>query len=225
MGIVKFILRPFAGFIRYGALKIMKKFRQPDDKRPVIAVSDHILNEIVLPSVFNVFRENKFRELARFKKLPVSEHDRIFNELESAGVCLAIFYLNTAKLLARSGDYHFWQDTEEHLSKQLQKILIGFGVDGSNAKLMRQLIEMRYAEYEELAKKVWDANDEVDKKTDFKSLPSEMKRIAAAIEATAIGTTDHIRRGEIEEKDHLIKYLIEWLLFLNRRIGRFIRNL
>jgi len=221
--ILAFILRPFARPIRYGTLKIMKKLRSLDDKRPAIAASDHILNEIVLPSVFCAFQDNKFRELAYFKKLPVSEHDRIFNELEVAGVCLAIFYLRAIKPLVKPDDYHFWQNAEEHLPKQLQKILMDYGADGSSAKLLKQLIDMRYEEYEELAKKVRDAND--DKKTEFKTLPPEMKQVAAAVQATAIGTTDHIRRGKVKEKDPLIQYLIGWFLSLQKRIGKFVGNL
>lgn len=221
--ILKFILRPFTRPIRYGALKMMKKFRQPDDKRPAIAAANHLLDEIVLPSVFDFFRENKFRELANFKKLPVSEHDRIFNELEVAGVCLATSYLRATKSVVDVADYHFWQDTETCLPKQIQRILINYGVDGSNAKLMKQLIDMRRAEYEELAAKVLDVTD--NEKTDFKILAPEMKNIAAAIQAIAVGATGHIRRGKIKERDQLIKHLIGWLLILQRVIGKFVNRL
>lgn len=221
--ILLFVLRPFAGPIRYGALKLMKKARAPYDARPAIAASDHIVNEIVLPSVWRIFREDRFRELAYFKKLPVSEHDRIFNELEVGAICLAMFYLNAAKQFAKPGDYHFWQDVEERLPKQLQMVLIGYGVDGARAKLFRQLIEMRHQEYEELTKHSWDASDEAS--SEFKTLQPEMKWVAAAIQATAIGVTDHIRRGKIQEKDPLIHHLIMWLLFLHRKIGAFVKHL
>lgn len=217
-----FILRLFAGPIRYAVLKIMKRFRAPDDKRPAISASDHILNEIVLPSVFRTFQEDKFREHARFKKLPVSEHDRIFNELEAASICLAVFYLRAIKQV-RLEDYHFWQDTEYHLPKQLQRTLMGYGVMSSNAKLMRELIYMRQEEYEEIAEKVWDASHQ--EKPEFRDLPLETKQLGALLQATAVSTADHIRRGKIEERDPLIKYLIEWLLLLQREIGKFVKNL
>lgn len=221
--IIKFVLRPFVGPIRYGALKIMKNLRSPYDKRPVIAVSDYILNEIVLPLVFRVFQEDKFRELAYFKKLPVSEHDRIFNELEVAGICLAIFYLDAVKSLVRPEDYHFWRNTEEHLPKQLQKILMGYGVDGSNAKMMRELIDMRRKEYEELAEKTLEAS--IDLKPELQELTPEMRWFATKAQATAVGATDHIRRGKIQEGDPLIKYLIGWLMFLQQKVGKFVKNL
>jgi hypothetical protein len=221
--IMVFILRPFIKPIRYGALKIMKRLRPPDDKRPAIATADHILDEIILPSVFYTFQESKFRELARFNKLPTSEHDRIFNELEVAGVSLAIFYLGTIKPFTKPGDFHFWRDVEEFLPKQLQRKLISYGVDSSNAKLLRKLIEMRSKEYDLLAEQVWNASE--DKEPEFKNLLPEMKRIASLLQGIAIGTTDHIRRGEIKEKDPLIQYLIKWLLSLQREISKFVKKL
>ena len=221
--ILTFILSPFAGPIRYGTLKLMKAMRQPDDRRPIIATSDHILNELVLPSIFQTFKKGEFRNLANFKKLPVVEHDRIFNELEVAGVYLAIFCLRLMKPLVRSEDYHFWQDVEFHLPKQLQKILINYGVDGASAKLLKELTEMRGDEYEELAEKVLEVND--GEKEEFKNLPSELKDMAAFIQATAVVTTDHIRRGKINQGDSLIKYLVKWLVFLQARIAKFVRNL
>lgn len=216
------LLRPFVGLIRYGALKIMKKLRMPDDKRPAMAASDHILNELVIPSVFNTFREDRFRELAQFKKLPTAEHDRIFNELEVAGVCLAVFYLRAIKPM-RLGDYHFWQDTEEYLPKQLQRALMGYGVASSNAKLVRELIDMRREEYEKIAKHVWDTSSYYG--SEFRELPPTAKMLGASIQATAVGTTDHIRRGNIKEGDPLIKYLVDWLLNLKRIVEKFVRKL
>lgn len=221
--IIGIILRPFAGSIRYGALKIMKKMRAPDDRRPIIAASDHILNEIAMPSVFRFFKEEKFRELANFKKLPVSEHDRIFNELEVASICLAVFYLRAIKSVVRPEDYHFWQDIEFHLPKQLQKTLMGYGLDGGDAKLMKQLVDMRCTEYEELSGEIWDANE--SNESEFKILPPEMKHFTATMQATAVGAADHIRRGKMIERDPLIRHLAFWLLSLQKKIAKFVKNL
>lgn len=220
--IMIFILSPFVKAIRYGALKLMKKLRHKGDKRPAIATAGHILDEIVLPSVFHTFREGQFRDLANFNKLPVSEHDRIFNELEVAAICLGIFYLETAKALTRPEDFHFWRDVEEYLSKQFQRKLVEYGVDGWNAKLMHQLIDMRRKEYDELAEQVWKASDVG--KQEFKDLPGYAKRISSVIQGIAIGTTDHIRRGKIKEKDQLAQYLIDWLLLLRRKINKFVKK-
>ena len=217
------ILRPFAGAIRYGALKLMKRMRRPGDKRPIIATSEHLLNEIIIPSVFRAFSDPIFREHASFKALSREEHDRIFNELQVAGIYSAMVHLNTAKSAVRSEDYHFWQEVEEHLPLQFQKILMGYGVDGSNAKLMRKLIDLRGTEYAELQTHILDANNEAGK--EFKTLSSNMKRIASAMQAIAIGTADHIRRGKIKEGDPLIRNLTTWLIFLQGKFRKFVRHL
>lgn len=221
--IIGFVLRPFARPIRYGALKVMKRIRRPDDKRPMIAAANHILEDFILPSAFRIFTESKFRELALFSKLPVSEHDRIFNELEVAGVCLALFYFEVMKPFTKPGDFHFWREVEENLTKQLQRKLMGYGVDSDNVKLMRQLIDMRYSEYKQVARGVWTANDFGG--SEFGALPPEKKHIAVDLQAIAVGTADHIRRGKIKEGDPLIKHLVGWLLDLYRTIGKFVRRL
>lgn len=221
--ILVFILRPFIKSIRYGILKIMKKIRLPDDKRPVIATANYILDEIILPSVFFIFQERNFRELARFNKLPTSEHDRIFNELEAAGICLIIFYLEIAKSFVKPGDFYFWRDVGEFLLKQFQRKLISYGVDSSDAKLMREFIEIRSKEYDKLAEEIKDINEEEE--LEFKNLLPEKKRFLSLLEGIAIGMTEHIRRGEIKEEDPLIQYSIKWLLFLQGEIGKFVKNL
>lgn len=223
--ILMLVLRPFARPLRHGALKIMKRLYNPIDNRPVIAASEHLLNEIVLPSVFTTFQAGRFRDLARFKKLPVSEHDRIFNELEVAGVFLTTLYLQNVTPLLEPVDSHFWQSVAERLPKELQNILIGYGADGGDTKLMRQLIDMRSDEYRALAWEVLKANNEENESEDFKALPPEMKKFAATVQASAVGITEHIRRGKREERDPLIGYLTEWLLSLRRDVAKFVKNL
>jgi hypothetical protein len=229
--ILAFILRPFAKGIRYGALKLMKAMGNSRDRRPFIAAAGHIIEDYVLPSVFRTFRENEFRRLAHFEKLPVSEHDRIFNELQVAGVSIAEYALGEAKQYVKDGDFHFWSGVEEEFPRQYQKILIGFGIDGSNAKLMRELVKMRQHEYDNLADRIWDADallapevkKEINKK--FNNSAPEIKRLLSAVHAVALGTVDHIRRGKIEEKDKLVNYLMIWLLQLRNKTVKFVKRL
>lgn len=221
--ILGYILYPFVKIIRYAALKLMKAKRPPGDRRPAIAAADHLLDEIVLPSVFRTFRQDGFREPANFKKLPVAEHDRIFNELEVSGICVAEFYLGQVKHFVKDGDFHFWRDVEELLSRQLQKKLTSLGVDGGNAKLMRQLINMRYREYGQLAEQIIRGGVLIT--PEFKNQPPEIKRSFAMMQAIAVGTADHIRRGKLEERDPLIKHLMNWFFDLQSKISKFVKNL
>lgn len=221
--LIGFVVRPFVHPVQYLMIKIMKRVRQPDDKRPIIAASEYLINEILLPSISRIFNDEEFRAHAAFAKLPRSEHDRIFNELEVAGICVALFYINAVEPLVRLSDYRFWSGVAEHLPKQLQHILMGYGVDGGNAKLMRELIALRQKEYQELADKMYETSDE--HLPDFQSLPPEMKNVAATVQATAVGTADHIRRGKLKRGDPLIQFLIKWLMMLRGRVHTFIRNL
>lgn len=209
--------------IRYLALKVMKAMRQPDDMRPVIAVADHLVGDIVLPSVYAIFQDAQFRERARFQKLTSAEHDRIFNELHVAGVCLAMCCLEVAHTIVQPEYLHFWTKAREYLPRQVQQSLVKFGVDGANAKLFRQLIDMRFEEYEHWANEVWDMWSEEEPR--FRSMPEGMKRVISRVDAIAIGTTDHILRGKDDAGGHLARCLRAWLHPLNENIGRFIKKL
>lgn len=62
--------------IRYLLLKIMKKLRQPDDDRPAIAATDHLLDKL-LPSAFSMFKNSEFRKIVNFDKIGQVEQDGI----------------------------------------------------------------------------------------------------------------------------------------------------
>lgn len=197
--------------------------RRPDDTRPAIATADHILDEMILPSAFRVFREKKFRDLSFFNKLPVLEHDRIFNELEVSGICLALFYLGIVKPYTKPEDFHFWREVEENLVGQFQNKLKYLGTDTNNTDLMGKLINMRFEEYQLLANTSRSTNDFMN--PEFKTFSPATKQLAAIINATAVGTADHILRGEIKEGDPLIKYIMGWLFGLQKTTADFINSL
>lgn len=217
------ILAPAVRPIQYAALKLVKRFRKKGDQRPIIATADHIMHHIVLTLGFKTFTDAKFRKLAEFGKISIEEHDRIFNEIQVTWICLILFYIDAVKSLVPLSDWHFWQDVAKYIPKDFEDILMGYGADERNAKMMTQLIDMRYKEYEALTHAVQETNDQYG--IEFKSLSWEFKRITAYMQAAAIGTTDHIRRGKITEEDPLIKFLTEQLLFVERRISRFIKKL
>lgn len=224
MRIIGFLLAPFVKHIRYGALKLMKKFRRPNDVRPVIATASHLLEEMLLPTIFKTFINREFREIAGFDKLSQTEHDRIFNELEMAAMSLALFCLDFADSIARSGDIRFWLEVRQRLPQQLRKMFLEIGVGKDNADLMRKLVDMRYEEYAEKTKEVrdiWNMEDPL-----FSRLPAAaVKHSIARVNAIAIGTLLHIRRGKSPKNDPLLKFLRNWLVKLDVSIARFIFKL
>ncbi len=218
-----FLLAPFAKWIRYGALKTMKRFSAPNDNRPIIAVADHLINDYILPRTFRLFNDEQFRTFASFKKLPRAEHDRIFNELMVASVSLLLASLEAAPRLVAPEAYHFWLRVEEQIPKQFARELMKFGVSSANAKLMRELIDMRAKEYRELSRQVQELNEGENK--EFRELGDDMRHLAAIIQAIGIGTARHITRGKLPPRDPLIGFLIDWLFRFNRNLAAFVRKL
>jgi hypothetical protein len=221
--IAAFFLRPFARPIRYGMLKIMKRLRQPDDGRPIIATSEHLLTELVLPSTFDLFHDEKFRTLASFSKLPRAEHDRIFNELVVSGIAALTICLDAAPSFVRPEDFHFWKKVQEHTPKQFQRELMKFGVASSNAKLMRELIAMRYEEYQGLMRHTREIN-ELENES-FRGVSEVMQHVAVGLQSIGIGTADHIKRGKLAPGDPLIRFLTGWLFELHKEVSVFIKRL
>lgn len=220
---VLYLLRPFAKPIRYGMLKLMKRMRMPDDNRPIIATSEHLVNDYILPRTFALFRDEQFRNLASFSKLPRSEHDRIWNELVVAGITTLTLSLDAAPGFVRPEDFHFWQNVQEHAPKQFQRELMKLGVSSSNAKLMRELIAMRQNEYRDLARHTREMNESENK--DFRDLSDDMRHLAAGLQAVGIGTADHMKRGKLAPGDPLIRFLVNWLFGLHTDLSKFVRRL
>lgn len=221
--IAAFLLRPFAKPIRYGALKIMRRFGAPNDGRPVIAASAHLVNEVILPSVFRLFRDEQFRNLARFSKLPTAEHDRIWNELVAAGMLTLTVCLDAMPSLVRPEHFQFWRRVQEHAPKQFQRELMGYGVASASAKLMRELIGIRHEEYAQLARRARDLNE--IQNAPFRELSDDMRHVAAGIQAIAIGAAGHITRGTLASGDPLIGFLVRQLHTLHRALSRFVARL
>lgn len=219
-----FILRPFANSIRYLMLKIMKKLRPPGDDRPARAAASHLLEEVVLPSGFRIFGDGKFRDLVKFNSLPATEQDRIFNELETAGICLALFCLDFADALVKPEDYHFWREVKDRLPKEFEENLIKLGAEKENAHLYQNLISMRYHEYKEMTQEAIDIwNSEEPRFREFQT--EAAKHSIARVHAIAISVADHIRRGKLKKIDRLPSFLRSWLLYLNEDIGKLIKKL
>lgn len=208
--------------MRYILLKIMKKMRQLDDDRPIMAAAEQLLDKILF-SAFHVFNDAQFRRIANFDKISQAEHDRIFNELEVSSVCLCIFILKQREFMMGHKDFHFWEDVCDYLPESLKQRLVGYGVSNENAKLLKDLIKMRYDEYEKISNNLFDYIDNEDK---FKEVKNEnAKNVLNRVNSIAVGTADHIRRGKLKEGDELIKYFHAWLFPLDIEISKFIRRL
>ena len=212
-----------ANWIRYLMLKIMKRTRMPDDNRTIIATAKHLIEEILLPSGFEVFKDKEFRQLTKFDQLPRLEQDRIFNELIVSSMLTAIFGSARAEEIVKPEDYHFWRAVHIELPRQFEYTLREFGSESKHVRLYRDLIKMRQEEYERLGEDVWKIWDEEE--TKFKNMPIIGREIVSWVHAVSIGTADHIKRGKLTQKDKLPRYLRWWLFDLNEQVGKFIKKL
>ncbi len=225
--ILKFFLKPFAGVIRVAALKTMKRTAQPQDRRPYIAIAGHVLQDLVLPAVFKTFQGAEFQKLAGFEKLTLAEKDRIFIELEVTGIIFGGEAVRLAKYRVKEKDFHFWARVEDEYPRQLQFVLTGFGVDSANAKLFRDLVKMRAAEYEKLSERLLRSGmlfePEVKQKIedDFSERAGGVKDLLALAQAAAFGTVDHIKRGELDTGDPLVKFMMKFSLALYHKVLKF----
>ncbi len=229
--ILALLLRPFAGIIRYRMLKAMKSMGNSDDHRPHMAVARHVIEELVLPYVFQTFREAEFEQCAGFGKLPLAEKDRIFNELEVAGIIMGVYGVSVAKEQVKDGEFHFWSGVEQEYHRQLQYVLADFGVDSASAKMLRDLVLLRQKEYDDIAEQVWQAgmllgSDARVKLQELRgSASTDIKRVLSTAHAVAIGTAHHIRRGQLQEKDPMVMYLLNFNLTLQKKVARFVQKL
>ena len=201
----------------------MKRFAPPDDNRPIIAVADHLVHGYIFAPTFRLFNDERFRALSEFKKLPRAEHDRIFNELMVASALIIRLSLQAAPRIVPPEAYHFWRKVEEQLPRQFVRELAQFGVSSANAKLVRELIDMRAKEYGELSRQVQEVNEDENK--EFRELTHGIRHFAAEIQAMGIGVARHIKRGKLPPRDPLIKFLVSWLFEQSEKIGRFVKRL
>lgn len=208
--------------IRFYLLKLAKRLARGDDERPVVMATQQTL-DIGVESAFEIFRNKRFRELAQFQKLSQVEHDRIWNELEVTGICLALFCLEHLHAIIKPEDFHFWRRVKERLPREFEERLLSIGVESADAHLLRGLIDMRYGEYADLIRQSWEIWDREEPA--FRALPHDTARHSVArAHALAIGTADHIMRGKLTGSD-LPRFLRGWLLFLNESFGRFVVRL
>jgi len=206
--------------IKYLLLKIIKKLYWPDDNLPVGAAAEYLLDKL-LPSAFKVFKDSEFRKIVNFDKISQVEQDRIFNELEVAAISIALFCLEERESVVQLKDFHFWKGVCEKMPAGFEDKLLKLGIDPKNARLFKDLIEIRHVEYVKISE---GNRDWID--NDLRELKSEYaKEVMARVQAIAVGTADHIRRGKLKVGDALISHLRNWLFPLDMEITNFIKKL
>jgi len=170
---------------------------------------------------FRLFRDRNFRVAVKFSKLPQLEKDRIFNELLLASITLVMFVLEAPDINAPEELKTFFEEIKEAMPEKLTATFAGLGVEEKYLRDWRKLIKMRYEEYSEDRLGMRSAAMELEEK----EAPLTVERLRdiqllLPAQAVGIGTLCHIRRGQLEENDPLVKIILRWLgdLFLPIRL-------
>jgi hypothetical protein len=98
-------------------------------------------------SAFKLFRERRFRQLARLDELSQTEEDRIFNELVIAFLMVIVLLLEAPDLRAPREFREYLKDLKDKLPAAYVKILKDLGVKKKHLREWDKLMAMRYDEY------------------------------------------------------------------------------
>lgn len=152
------------------------------------------LAEAIGGVAYDIWKEQTFRYLIEFEKLSQSEQDRIFNELEVT--LLGLLYLNIEQ-------HSSLIDLQKYLTKGFLEQLSSLGIENKFLKDWETLINLRLKEYQE------DYAIALEEAKDYKELKDNESLIYiwARVETLTLDCLRHIRRGKLEEKGALWKYL------------------
>ena len=170
---------------------------------------------------FKIWQGEDFRQMIRFDGLSQTEQDRIFNELEVTFIGLLIIHLESLKLQNDSEkDKELLSAAQDVITRSFLNIYKELKIDQKNLNQWETLLGMRIAEY----KRDFEAlMNESRKMKEFKKNP-DFKYIWARVETLTLDGLSHIRRGKLDEKDPLRKYLQAAIVGLDRGFAENIRG-
>lgn len=165
------------------------------------------LAKIAAQASFDFWQDEKFRQLVDFDKIPKTEQDRIFNELE-----VTILGLIAARAIQQPVLIKLQQETSQAFIKLLQEV----GIEEAHLDTWKLLIRLRFKEYKEDYKLLWK---ESEKWEEIKN-SGENRIIWARVQALSLEGVKHIRRGVLEKEDPLIGYFRGWMMAIDMIITK-----
>lgn len=173
------------------------------------------LSQVIAEMSFKFWKEDKFRRFIDFERMSQTEQDRVFNELEVSALGLWLLKLD---IIHEESTY---DDDKKMIEKIRTGLIAGFlklyedlGIESKFIKDWKTLIDMRLRQY----------------RSDYKLLLSELKKnkdhkddakVLAMVQTIILDCVSHIRRGELEQDDPIIKLVRLWVLTLNKMFEEF----
>ncbi|MFH1319303.1 MAG: hypothetical protein ABII90_01440 [Bacteroidota bacterium] len=185
------------------------EFESPEQ---IVGVTADSLAQAAANYAFRLFRDKKFRELARFGKLSQTEQDRIFNELVLAYLILTMLVHEAPDLRIPEGFHNYLKGLNNKIPDAYLKILRDLGIEAKHLRDWKKLINMRYDEYAQDRHEVRAAAMKIESSQRGLDMDSLTKiQMTVPVSAVAIGCHHHICRSKTKGYDDLFKYLMRTL--------------
>lgn len=174
------------------------------------------LVEAVASFAYDVWSRKDFRLFVNFHNISQTEQDRIFNELEVSILGLLILKFDDG-ILRKDKEFGLMLVYfENKLIESFLNLFKNLKVEEKFVKQWKTLIDMRLAEYRNHYEV---AIRESGKMKEFDKNEKSIRISWARIESITIDCLTHIRRGDVEEKDPLWKFLRKWFISLESKLA------
>lgn len=198
--------------------KEMAELKKRGTNRPIplaklAKITAASLDQAASQAAFQLFRDKKFRQLAKFESLEKIEQDRIFNELVLATLTVLMLTMDARDLRVPEEMMEYYQLLKTELPKAHIDYLASMGIEKNYLRDWEKLIQMRYQEYDEDKLKAREAAMIVEarEKGELDVKDIEGIQLLLPVQTVAIGCHHHICRSKTEGRDELFKLTLKWL--------------
>lgn len=191
-------------------------------------MQDKILNElgkglanVVAKVSFMLWEKKEFRGFIDFDNISQTEQDRIFNELEVSFLGLFYLYLdNLSSQLKAEEEKKITDKLKSSLKTGFVQMYRDLNIEEKYVKTWELLINMRFKEYQEDFKGLMAEGKKMEKLKDEK-----FRLFWARTQTITLDCLQHIRRGKLDQKDPLRKYLQDWVVNVDKIYSDTIKEL
>lgn len=180
-----------------------------------------VLANAVARVSFMLWEKKEFREMIDFNKISQTEQDRIFNELEVSFLGLFYLYLdNLSSQLENQEEKELVEQLKPALRKGFIALYEDLKIEKKFIDIWKELINMRFEEYQD------DFHGLIKEGAKEKKLKDKQFRLFwARTQTITLDCLQHIRRGKLEQKDPLRKYLQDWVVNVDKIYSDTIKEL
>lgn len=191
-------------------------------------MQDKILNElgkrlanVVAKVSFMLWEKKEFRGFIDFDNISQTEQDRIFNELEVSFLGLFYLYLdNLSSQLKAEEEKKITDKLKSFLKTGFVQMYRDLNIEEKYVKTWELLINMRFKEYQEDFRGLMAEGKKMEKLKDEK-----FRLFWARTQTITLDCLQHIRRGKLDQKDPLRKYLQDWVVNVDKIYSDTIKEL